>query len=382
MGKYGFISRERSKQEAFAPLYFRLLDEEFKDLSALAILLYTLLRNRVSLSIKNKWIDEKSNNAYVLFTNEEACKLLHLKSKTSAIKVFNELENFGLITKKQQGFGKPSMIFVMDIFTDDPDGELDSAKSRGLNNEMLALQNMKGQHYKKCNPSITENERLALQNLDSSYNNSSYNSNSYNSSHSFNNKHDLKDSDGDHESNARPEIEELNERMRSRENERSLADQFGYDPIAYKLGDEQFKEIYIELYEGKTLSNSSEDVKAFIDDLIGDDELCKGDKLTYGKAIKDIIYEVFTSKSDVVRITKDEIVSRLEIVRKLLMLDLATIGEILIDLNKRDGFDAVKYPKNYLMRVLWDAHINQGSALKLKYTGASDELNPDNSRRH
>ena len=194
-----------------------------------------------------------------------------------------------------------------------------------------------------------------------------------NLSHSFNNKHNYKDSSD-------LEIDELNERMKARINDRSITDQIGYDPVTYHLADDHFKELYKFLYEGNALNAKGTDVINFISDLIIFDDLNESDKQGYGKAIVEIIKEIFTSKAKTINIAKDKQVDRVEFTRKLLLLDHATIREILVDLNKRKSFDAVKYPKNYLMSVLWDAHINQGSALRLKYSGVDGKINPDNKR--
>lgn len=50
-------------------------DSYFKDLSSDAKILYGLMLDRMSLSIKNQWFDEK-NRAYIYFSIEDIMELL------------------------------------------------------------------------------------------------------------------------------------------------------------------------------------------------------------------------------------------------------------------------------------------------------------------
>ena len=75
--------------------------------------LYGLMLDRMSLSLKNKWFDEQ-NRAYIIFTIEDVMELLNCKSQ-KAVKIMKELdaeEGIGLIEKIRQGFGKPNIIYV------------------------------------------------------------------------------------------------------------------------------------------------------------------------------------------------------------------------------------------------------------------------------
>ena len=85
----------------------------FKALSTDAKVLYGLMLDRMSLSIKNKWIDE-GGRAYIYLTVEDTMEMLNCK-KNKAIDTIKELEaesGLGLIEKKRQGQGKPTIIYV------------------------------------------------------------------------------------------------------------------------------------------------------------------------------------------------------------------------------------------------------------------------------
>lgn len=87
--------------------------ECFKSLSCEAKVLYGLMLDRMSLSIKNRWVDEQ-DRVYIVFTVEEVMELLGC-GRQKAIKNSSELDTekgIGLIEKKRFGLGKPNVIYV------------------------------------------------------------------------------------------------------------------------------------------------------------------------------------------------------------------------------------------------------------------------------
>ena len=87
-----------------------ITDPQYRSVSTDAKLLYGLLLDRMDLSVKKRWLDEHGR-VYLYYTiasiqadlcccKEKACKLLR------------ELEIAGLIEKKRQGRGSPSIIYV------------------------------------------------------------------------------------------------------------------------------------------------------------------------------------------------------------------------------------------------------------------------------
>ena len=88
-------------------------DERFKDLSSDAKLLYGLMLDRMSLSMKNGWLDTE-NRAYIYYTIEDIMEDLGC-CRDKGMKVLAELDSkkgIGLIEKKRQGLGKPDIIYV------------------------------------------------------------------------------------------------------------------------------------------------------------------------------------------------------------------------------------------------------------------------------
>ena len=91
-------------------------DSRFLKLSIEAKVLYGLLLDRMSLSVKNGWFDEE-NRVYIYFKVSEAMKYMNV-CKDKCIKLFAELDSekgCGLIVRKRQGLGKPSVIYVMNF---------------------------------------------------------------------------------------------------------------------------------------------------------------------------------------------------------------------------------------------------------------------------
>ena len=73
-------------------------------------ILYAFLLDRLSLSIKNHWVDE-NKRIYLIFTREEVQAKLNLSDKT-VTKAFKQLGEVKLVEEKRQGLGKPNLIYV------------------------------------------------------------------------------------------------------------------------------------------------------------------------------------------------------------------------------------------------------------------------------
>lgn len=84
-----------------------------KELSNNAKLLYGILLDRNSLSIKNEWKDEK-DRIYIYYSISNIMESLRC-SKATAISVLKELENIDLVEKVRRGLGKVSKLYVKKI---------------------------------------------------------------------------------------------------------------------------------------------------------------------------------------------------------------------------------------------------------------------------
>ena len=81
-------------------------DEGFVELSIDAKLLYAFFLDRVSLSIKNGWIDNQGR-VFIYYSIKNICEDLNCGTQ-KACKLLDELEEFGTLERKRQGLGKPT----------------------------------------------------------------------------------------------------------------------------------------------------------------------------------------------------------------------------------------------------------------------------------
>ena len=82
----------------------------YKDLTSDDKLLYGILLDRMSLSAKNRWMDD-DGRVYIIYTIEDVMEVLNC-AQHKAVKLMNNLETKAhLIERKRQGQGKPSLIF-------------------------------------------------------------------------------------------------------------------------------------------------------------------------------------------------------------------------------------------------------------------------------
>lgn len=88
-----------------------MLDPEFSKLSNDAKVLYTLLKDRFKLSLKNNWID-KEGRVFVICRRDSMQQLLN-KSKNTIAKIVGELVKYNLIEDKQNGLTKPNYIYLL-----------------------------------------------------------------------------------------------------------------------------------------------------------------------------------------------------------------------------------------------------------------------------
>lgn len=104
--------------EAMQFTYFRIpcqliTHPRFKHLSTDSKLLYEMLLDRMSLSIKNEWYDD-TGRVYIYYTVDEVCSNLNC-GRDKAMRLLAELDTgkgVGLIERKKQGQGKPTRIYV------------------------------------------------------------------------------------------------------------------------------------------------------------------------------------------------------------------------------------------------------------------------------
>ena len=105
-------------QQAESYTFYRIpkvmfTEERFKGLSCEAKVLYGLMLDRMSLSIKNGWLDNK-HRVYIVYSIEDVCAFIGCGSQ-KAVKLVHELETgrgIGLIEKHRGGMGEANVFYV------------------------------------------------------------------------------------------------------------------------------------------------------------------------------------------------------------------------------------------------------------------------------
>ena len=115
--QFDYFYGQQAEQYSFYRIPKLLITSDlFWNISADAKLLYGILLDRMNLSAKNGWLDEKGR-VYIIYTLEETMAALNCGNQ-KATKLFNELEKkCGLIERKRQGLGKPNLIYVKNFIT-------------------------------------------------------------------------------------------------------------------------------------------------------------------------------------------------------------------------------------------------------------------------
>lgn len=161
-------------------------NECFRELSSDAKILYGLMLDRMSLSIKNQWFDDQ-NRAYIYFSLEDIMELLNC-GKNKAVKSLQELDTesgIGLIEKKRQGFGKSNIIYVKSFMLDETEDSQKSEEQENkekFTNQTCEISEESAEvcksNFKKFKKQTSRSPECKLQEVyksNSNYNNSSYN---------------------------------------------------------------------------------------------------------------------------------------------------------------------------------------------------------------
>ena len=120
--------------QAFAKLPKVFFNEEapqypqYKHLTAQHILAYTLMRDRLQLSITNQMKD-KDGTPFIHYDLGNVAADVRCGEKKAG-QLVNDLDNMGLIHKVRQGLGKPNRIYVHDVLETEPSKRLDRTRSK------------------------------------------------------------------------------------------------------------------------------------------------------------------------------------------------------------------------------------------------------------
>ena len=157
---FDYFYEEQSESYSFYRIPKMLFTEEiFEALSTDAKVLYGLLLDRISLSRDNGWMDDEGR-VYVYYTIKSVKRSMRC-ANTKACGLLRELDEFGLIERKKQGLGKPTIIYVKDFTRFRKAELLDSEKQNSVILHTGTLDNRKSE-TNKTEKNNTESNKTNL----------------------------------------------------------------------------------------------------------------------------------------------------------------------------------------------------------------------------
>lgn len=175
--RYDYYYGNEAEQFTFYRIPKLLIKEErFRELSIESKMLYGLLMDRMSLSIRNKWLDEE-NRVYIIYTFDEIMDDFNF-GRQKVAKLLSELDDFNLIERKRRGQGKPNIIYVKNIVAVIETKEYENQTSRSMK---IELQEVPKSNFKKYENQTSRSMNSTLQEVpksnsnDNKYNNTDFN---------------------------------------------------------------------------------------------------------------------------------------------------------------------------------------------------------------
>lgn len=151
-----FYGREADQYSFYKIPKLLFTEEYFKKISVEAKVLYGLMLDRMSLSMKNQWFDTEGR-AYIYYSLEDIMDALGCSNK-KAISIMKELDieaGIGLIEKKRQGQGKPTMIYLKQFMIQDV-----QKCNNYTSGEKSVISEVKNLHILKCKNVMSRSEEF------------------------------------------------------------------------------------------------------------------------------------------------------------------------------------------------------------------------------
>lgn len=151
----------------------------FKKISDSAKLLYGLMLDRMSLSIRNGWLDD-DNRAYIFFTTNDIMEQMCCGTE-KATKMLAELDSekgIGLIERVKQGQGKPAIIYLKKFYeledtarstklSEIESQDFQESKVKTFENRKTRLSEIESQDFRGSKNKTFENRKSGLSEIES-----------------------------------------------------------------------------------------------------------------------------------------------------------------------------------------------------------------------
>ena len=164
------------KKEQYQERFYQLpkvffTNEIYKKLSLEAKVAYSILRDRLELSLQNDWVDNEEN-IYFIYTNENLMEILNL-GKNKVVKIKKELESVNLLRQKRLGLNKPNMLYLI--------------KPEVTEDDIYKIQT-----EEKTNKSTDDKEVYKTNSNDTEFNDTEFNDTEFNDTNDMNDIHNIK----------------------------------------------------------------------------------------------------------------------------------------------------------------------------------------------
>lgn len=164
-GQFPFHYGGEAEQYTFYRIPKLLFDDPvLRGLSTDAKVLYGLMLDRMSLSLKNGWLD-KEGRVFIYFSVEHIMKLLDC-GNGKCTKLLSELDDqngIGLITRVRQGQGKPDLIYVHKCVSEISKSHFQRCENRISKDSITEFQEMSKSHANNTdinNTYFSENDQI------------------------------------------------------------------------------------------------------------------------------------------------------------------------------------------------------------------------------
>lgn len=175
---YGYFYGNEAEQFTFYRIPKALFtNPRFKSISGDAKILYGLMLDRMGLSIKNRWLDDK-DRVFIYFTLEDVQEYIGCQ-RDKGMKLLAELDTdkgVGLIERVKQGLGKPTIIYVRQ-FIDATDFQRSEKPTSGLHDLPTSGLPEKPTyaHRKNRPPEVGESDSNDTKYINNDFNNTDFN---------------------------------------------------------------------------------------------------------------------------------------------------------------------------------------------------------------
>lgn len=162
--KFSYYYGKEAEQFSFFRIPKLLFtDKNFSRLSSDAKVLYGILLDRMSLSMKNGWLDEE-NKVFIIFTIDEIEETMNI-GRNKAINIMKEIQDFGLIEKKRRGLGKPNIIYVKNFLVETENREEEKRQEKEGNMDHIE-EHLDAKFQKVSNINLQKFEKQTSRNLE------------------------------------------------------------------------------------------------------------------------------------------------------------------------------------------------------------------------